>query len=146
MTDQLSKADPILGLSDRMTVMLDFDNMSFKSVKYWAIFTLEKFKLRGFIILKSSKKCYHVVFDRYVDSWDEKLSVIAWVAIVSKSVQMLRYLAMQCIKMSSTLRVSPNPNQDKPAPRLVYRFGYQDRAVKDFLGYRQLIKRIYRSL
>jgi hypothetical protein len=59
---------------------------------------------------------------------------------------MLRYLAMQCIKMGSTLRVAPNPNKDKPSPRLVYRFGCQDHAVKDFLSFRQFIKRIYRSI
>jgi len=55
-------------------------------------------------------------------------------------------MAMQCIKPTgSTLRVAPNPNKDKPSPRLAYRFGCQDHAVKDFLRYRQLVKRIYRS-
>jgi hypothetical protein len=78
------KADPILGLSDRQTVMLDFDKMSFQLVLYWAMFTLEKFKLRGLIILKSSKKCYHVVFDRYVNR-EENLAIVAWIAIISKS-------------------------------------------------------------
>jgi hypothetical protein len=141
LTNRISKADPILGLSDRQTVMLDFDDVSFKLVLYWAMFALEKFKLRGFIILKSSKNHYHVVFDRYAESWDENLSIIAWVAIVSKSVTMLRYLAMQCIKMSSTLRVAPKG--DKASPRIVPkygRYGSQDYAIKDFLEYRQLIK------
>ena len=143
LENQILKANPILGLSDRKTVMLDLDNMNFKSAKYWAEFSLEKYKLRGFIILKSSKKCYHVVFDRYV-SWEENLSIIAWVAIISKSVPLLRYLAMQCIKLSPTLRISPKG--DKPSPRRVYKFGSQDNAIKDFLEFRQLIKRIHRQL
>ena len=141
MTDQILKADPILGLTDRHTVKLDLDEMNFKSARYWADLVLEKYRLKGYIILKSSKKCYHVVFDRYV-SWDENLSIIGWVAILSKSLKLKDYLGMQCIKMSSTLRVAPK--RDKPSPRIVYRFGSQDHAVKDFLRYRQLIKRIYR--
>lgn len=139
MTDQISKADPILGVSDRETVMLDLDEMSFKSARDWAMFALEKYALKGFIILKSSKKHYHVVFDRYV-SREENLSITAWVGILSKSVPLLKYLAMQCIKMSSTLRVIPK--DEKPSPRIVYRFGNQDHAVKDFLEFRQVIKRI----
>jgi len=105
LTDQMSKADPILGFTDRMTVKLDLDNMSFKSARYWANLVLKKYKLRGYIILKSSKKCYHVVFDRYV-RWDENLSVVGWVAILSKSLKLKDYLGMQCIKMSSTLKGS----------------------------------------
>ena len=140
MTDQMSKADPILGFTDRHTVKLDLDNMSFKSAKNWAMLVLEKYKLKGFIILESSKKCYHVVFDRYV-SWDENLSVIAWVAILSKSLKLKDYLGMQCIKMSSILRLAPKG--DKPSPRIVFRCASQDYAIKDFLEYRQLIKRIH---
>jgi hypothetical protein len=143
LTDQTSKADPILGFTDRITAKLDLDNMSFKSAKDWAMFALEKFNLRGFIILKSSKKCYHVVFDRYV-SWDENLSIVGWVAILSKSLKLKDYLGMQCIKMSSTLRVAPK--NEKPSPRIVFRYGSQDHAVKDFLMYRRLIRQIYRSI
>jgi len=123
--------------------MLDLDEMSFKSAMDWAMFALEKYKLRGFIILKSSKNHYHVVFDRYLPR-EVTLSVIAWVAILSKSVPLLRYLAMQCIKMSSTLRIAPKG--DKPSPRIVYRYGSQDHAIKDFLEFRQFIKQIYRSI
>jgi len=139
------QAKPILGLTDFETVMLDFDDFIFKSVKYWALKANEWFDLGGGIILKSSKNHYHVVFDRYV-SREENLRIMAWVAILSKSLKLKDYVLMQCIKMGSTLRVSPNPNQEKLAPRLVYRFGCQDRAVKDFLRYRQLVKWIYRSV
>jgi len=143
LTDLISKADPILGVSDRETVMLDFDEMSFSSVRYWSEFALEKFRLNGFIILKSSKKSYHIVFDRYV-SREENLAIVAWVGILSKSVPLLRYLAMQCIKMSSTLRVTPKGH--KSSPSIVYTYGSQNNAVKDFLEYRQLVKQIQHKL
>jgi len=141
LINQISKADPILGITDRFTVKIDFDEIDFKTTKYWADLTLKKFKLGGYVMLKSSKKCYHVIFDSYV-SWEENLSIIAWVSILSKNLSLLRYLAMQCIKMSSTLRVAPKG--EKPSPRIVYRFGCQDHAIKDFLDFRQLIKRIHR--
>jgi len=135
---KLKASKPNLGLTDRETVKDDYDDFKFKSVKYWAKRTCKWFKLNGFIILKSSENHYHVVFDRYV-SWIKNVRILAWVAIQTKSISKLRYLAMQCIKMSSTLRVVPSS-------RIVYRFGCQDHAVKDFLRYRQLIKRIYRLL
>lgn len=58
----------ILGYSDEDTVKLDLDEMPFSKVKYWASKALKHFKLGGFIILKSSKNCYHVIFNRTV-SW-----------------------------------------------------------------------------
>ena len=146
LEDQTLKASkPILGLTDFETVMLDLDDMSFKSVKYWAKKANEEFRLGGGIILRPSYKHYHVVFDRYV-SREENLRVVAWVALLSQNSGLIKWLLMQLIKMGSTLRVAPVPWRDKLSPRLVYRFGCQDHAVKDFLRYRQLIKRIYRSM
>ena len=97
--------------------------------------------LRGFIILKSSKKHYHMVFDPRV-SWSKNMGIVGWVAMCSRNSKLKDWLPMQCIKESSTLRVAPKG--DKPSPRVVYRFGCQGHAVRDFLRYRQLIKRIYR--
>jgi hypothetical protein len=52
----------------------------------------------------------------------------------------LRYLAMQCIKGGSTLRISGKVG--KPSPRVVYRFGEQSHAFKEFLRARRFIKRM----
>jgi hypothetical protein len=51
---------------------------------------------------------------------------------------------MQCIKQGSTLRISPK--YEKPCPRIVYREGNQDNKIKEFLDFRELIKRIYRKV
>ena len=101
-------------------MMLDFDNTTFKTVRYWARRAKKWHKLGGFIILKSSEGCYHVVFDRPV-SWCENMKVVAWVALLSNIRELQRWLLMQCIKQSSTLRVSPK--MEKPSPRIVYREG-----------------------
>ena len=48
----------------------------------------------------------------------------AWAALLTHNISQLKYLQMQLIKGSSTLRVSPK--NDKPVPEVVYRFGKQD--------------------
>jgi len=128
---------------DDETVKLDYDNVTFKKVKYWAERAMKWFKLRGFIILKSSKKSYHVVFDRCV-SWSENLRVVAWIALHSQNRGLIKWLIMQCIKQSSTLRISDK--KEKLSPRIVYRYGKEDDQIISFLEYRKLIKRIIRKL
>jgi hypothetical protein len=130
-------------LSDIETVKLDLDDVSFSKVKYWASRAMRHFGLRGFLILKSSKNRYHVVFDRKV-SWKRNMGVVAWVALLSHNNGLVKWLLMQCIKGRSTLRVSSKG--EKLPPRIVYRYGKQDQNVKDFLKMRQIIKKISQKL
>jgi hypothetical protein len=88
------------------------------------------FRLKGFIILKSSEKCYHVVLDRVV-SWSENMRVVAWFALMSHNKGLSRWFLMQCIKGCSTLRVSSE--RGKPPSRVICKFGEQNESVKDFL-------------
>ena len=131
----------ILGITDTETVKLDFDNTPFRTVKYWAMRTLKWFRLKGFIILKSSKNCYHVVFDRKV-SWKMNVKIMAWVSLLSHHEKLNKWFTMQCIKEGSTLRVSPK--RDKPEPRIVFRYGSQNHQIAEFLAYRNVIKGIVR--
>ena len=45
-----SNPKPILGYTDTETVKLDFDDMPFMDVKYWAQRVMRWFKLGGFIV------------------------------------------------------------------------------------------------
>jgi len=101
------------------------------------------FKLKGFIILKSSKNSYHVVFDKKV-SWRKNVHIMAWVCLLSKHKKLTGWFIMQCIKEGSTLRVSAK--KEKPEPRIVYRYGSQNGQIAEFLAYRSLIKGIIRKL
>jgi len=141
LTEKLNQARPILGYSDTETVMLDLDDTAFRVVKYWALRTMKWFKLGGFIILKSSEKCYHVVYNRKV-SWSENMRIVAWVALLSRIEKLKKWFLMQCIKESSTLRVSPK--RTKSSPRIVYRHGRQDEQIRSFLRYRRKIKNMHR--
>jgi hypothetical protein len=134
-----SRVKPIIGFSNTETVKLDFDNTLFRDVLYWALRAMRRFKLEGFIVLKSSRKSYHVVFNRKV-SWSDNLRVVAWIALLSRSPGLQRFCLMQCIKKSSTLRVSRK--REKPSPRIVYRLGKQEKQVKDYMKARRLIMKI----
>ena len=136
---ETSKAKPILGFSDTETIKLDLDEVSFRTVRYWALRTLRWFKLQGFIILKSSKNRYHVMFNRIV-SWTENMRIVAWVALLSHNKGLAKWFLMQCIKGCSTLRVSSK--REKASPRIVYRHGKQDDNIKSFLKTRRIIKNI----
>jgi hypothetical protein len=140
LTEKLNPEPPILGYTDKSTVKLDFDDTPFKTVKYWAFRSMKWFKLRGFIILRSSKNHYHVVFDRSV-SWKRNLHIVAWVALESKNEKLKKYLIMQCIKESSTLRVSRK--KEKLSPRIVFHYGKQGKAIRNFLAWRKGIRRLY---
>jgi hypothetical protein len=106
-------------------------------VKYLAVKTLKQFRLRGFIVLKSSANSYHVVFDRAV-SWSKNVGIVAWVRLMTKHRRLTEWLVMQLIKNGSTLRVSPK--KDKSPPRVIYRYGEQRQQVKGFLQFRKLGK------
>jgi hypothetical protein len=139
----MSHHNSILGFTDIETVKLDFDDMKFKNVKYWAERTMKWFKLDGYIILKSSKNCYHVIFNRAV-SWARNMKVVAWVGLQSQNRGLIKWLVMQCIKQSSTLRISLK--HEKPSPRIVFRCGKQDQQIFDFLKMRDLTKKIIKKL
>lgn len=139
----------IVGISDKHTVMADLDNMSFKKVKSLAFLTMKKFRLKGFIILKSSPKHYHVVFDKPMRCWSDVLRVVSWMGIMANNRNVWKWVCMQAIKGMCTLRVSPkpvNPEGCKPPPRIVYRYGSQDLMVKEYLTYRRRILRMIKRL
>jgi hypothetical protein len=138
-----SNRNHILGITETDTVMLDLDEMPFKTVKYWAKRICHWHKLKGFIIRKSSKNCYHVVFDRKV-TWEENVKIMAWVCLLSHHVPLFKWFLMQAIKQGSTLRVSNK--LDKPSPRTVFRYGSQKDRIADYLAFGKRVKGITKKL
>lgn len=133
-----------IGISDQKTLKLDFDGVRFQTVKYWSLRACKKFRLGGFIILKSSENHYHVVFNRPMKDWSENVKLVAWICLWTKYRTLTKWLIMQLIKESSTLRISPKGN--KPMPRIVYRYGKQDKQIKEYEKTRRVIKRIIKKL
>ena len=133
-----NRSSPAFGCTDTEMVSLDFDETTFKTVRYWARRALNWHKLGGFIILKSSECCYHVVFNRTVD-WTENMKIAAWVAELSGNFGLQKWHRMQCIKVGSTLRISCKG--EKLPPRVVYREGKQDEQIVEFEKFRKMIKK-----
>jgi hypothetical protein len=142
-SQKLKRGKPIIGYTDHSTVKLDFDDMPFREVKYWAIRAMNWFKLEGFIILKSSKNHYHMLFNRPV-TWEKNLKIIDWVAILTKNPKVKDYCLMQGIKQSSTLRISTKKN--KPSPRIVFHYGKQDKEISEYLHYCRMFKKNLRII
>jgi len=134
---------PFVGITDDETVMLDLDNCTFKQAQALGLRIMQWHKLGGLALLRSSKGHYHLIFDRRVD-WSENIKVVAWAALVSHNAGLNKWLIMQCIKQASTLRIQPKRN--KPAPRLVYKYGSQQQQIKAFLEFRTMVRKIVKQI
>jgi hypothetical protein len=148
MLTQKLKAKPtpfpiVFGDWDNNTIRLDFDNTSLDEVKYWAKRACNWHKLEGFIILRSSERHYHVVFDKTV-TWATNMKVMCWVALESGNLNLQKYALMQGIKKTSTLRIG-NKGKKKP-PKIIFRYGTQDKQISGFLNNRTFILNSIRKL
>ena len=128
----------LVGFTDTETLKLDLDETSFKDVKDLAKKTERKFNLRGFLILRSSKDNYHVIFNREV-SWSENVSIMSHVVLATKKTKLLKWFLLQCRREASTLRVGSKG--DKRPPRIVFRSGDEASRIMVFLDSRRQIKR-----
>jgi len=68
------------------------------------------------------------------------MHIVAWVWVESKNEGLGEWFAMQCIKESSTLRVTSK--KQKTSPRIVYRCGKQENQIQKYLKWRRFIKKI----
>jgi hypothetical protein len=120
-------------------------------VKLWAYRACFWFRLEGFIIFESSRIIYVVkhkrkvvyqyvlgrylvVFNRPV-RWKTNDTVMNWVALESGNEGLQRYVRMHCIKKASTIRFTAKG--DKPSPRIVFRYGKQDKQIWKLLETRR---------
>lgn len=139
---------PVLGYTDKPTVKADFDKKKLKVVKYWTFRALKFFKLHGLIILQSSRGSFHVVFDRSV-SWPRNIHVLAWLALMVEGkklgkLPLTKYVVMQCIKESSTLRVGRKGRKGVPKP--IFKFGSQNHEIRNYLRYRRMLIKLEAKL
>jgi len=130
---------PTIGYTSSTTVMLDLDDLCFGEVRYQAHRILKEFKLGGFLILESSQRHHHVVFDRSVSPLDVT-GIVAQACLDTKNVALIRWFILQCRKKEFTLRISPKG--DKPRPRIVCRYGEQNREIRRYRQYRRLVRSI----
>ena len=118
---------------------LDLDRVSYKKVKSISRWLVEKFDLWGFIILRSSKDNYHVVFDRPV-SWEENTKTLGYLMYMADNMGVDKWVMMQLIKGFSVLRVSRK--LEKSRPRIIYPEGSQFEQIAGFKEFRNKFGKI----
>jgi hypothetical protein len=147
----------VLGDWDNDMVKIDWDERFLCEVKRFSKIMVKRFPVLGdgFIILKSSTKLrkirndtftdvayaykspsYHTVFNGVV-SKGELEGVLAWLCLFTKDNGLITWFLLQLIKGTYTLRIGFKRN--KKPPKIVFRYGNQDKQIKKFLENREFI-------
>jgi len=114
----------VIGFMTNKGVVLDLDNMTYRSAKRLTVNLCRKYKLEGYLLIRSSEKSYHVVFNRYL-SW-RKIT-----EIVFSQYEVLRWAVMQMRYSALTIRVSKKNGENKP--KILLKVGKQDKLIKEYM-------------
>jgi len=118
--------------------MVDLDQTTLKETKYIANKYLNRFKLQGYLILRSSQNNYHIIFNRYL-TWKktiECLFKIVWkyhYYYHQEKPHLTSWAILQICKGSLTLRISAKQNKHKPT--IMCSCGLSDKLISDYLAY-----------
>jgi len=104
--------------------VLDLDNMTFKKAKWIAEMLLKRHRLEGYLLVSSSEKSYHVVFNRYL-RWRTITKILF------SLYECIRYAVFQMKDGFLTLRISSKNGKDKP--KILMEVGKQDKLIKEYL-------------
>jgi hypothetical protein len=145
----------VLGDWDNDIVKVDWDERPIIEVKRFSRLMNERYSLDGYIILQSStkkrmirdetldhicysyqSKSYHTVFNRVVTE-KELYGILAWLCLFTKDNKLTTWVLLQEIKETFTLRHGFKGK--KNPPKIVYRFGAQDKQIAKFLANRKFI-------
>jgi len=113
-----------IGFNTDRGLLLDLDNMKYKKALRIAETLLKRHKLEGFLLIRSSYKNYHVVFNRYL-SWKTITKILF------SLYECVRWAVFQIKEGQLTLRVSKKNGKDKP--KIVGHIGKTDKLIKDYL-------------
>lgn len=116
--------DCCIGFTTTKGVCLDLDNISEFKARKIAQHTYEKYKLEGYLIMKSSNNHYHIIFNKYI-TWRKVGQIIFGLYIVTA------WGIWQMRKGEITLRISKKNMKNKP--KEIMRKGKTDKLIKDYL-------------
>ena len=113
-----------VGFTTTKGLCIDLDNITEKKAKKLIEYLLNKHKLQGYLLLKSSKNHYHVVFNRYL-TWKKTLQILVGIYICRM------WMLWQIKKGEITLRISTKNGKNKP--QIIYTKGKTDKLINDYL-------------
>jgi len=124
MTHEWVTSGYCIGFHTDRGVVLDLDNMKYRKALKITEDLCKSYRLQGYLLIRSSPKSYHVVFNRYL-SW-RKITKILF-----SRYETVRYAVFQMMSGHLTLRISKKNGKDKP--KIVRQMGKSDKLVKDYL-------------
>ena len=120
-----------VGFVSNRGVMLDLDHTTLNSSKRLAEALCKRYRLEGYIIVRSSPKNYHIVFNRKNISWRKTMHIIFSI------VKAISWSCHQAFHGNMTLRISC---KNGCFPEVVYRKGKRDKLVKEYLETLRMLK------
>lgn len=134
----------VYGFTTSHGLLLDLDHTTLKETIWIADKYLERFKLGGYLILRSSENNYHVVFNRYM-TWKKVLGClfkIVWYYHYHKhgaKPSLTFWAILQACKESETLRISTKKQKSKP--KIIKRKGKTDKLIKDYIEFSEVMNK-----
>jgi hypothetical protein len=113
-----------IGFNTDRGLMLDLDNMKYKKALRIAETLTKEHKLEGFLLIRSSRKNYHVVFNRYL-TWRTITKILF------SRYECVRWAVFQMKEGQLTLRISKKNGKDKP--KIMRQVGKTDKLIKEYL-------------
>jgi hypothetical protein len=124
MTHEWVTSGYCIGFNTDRGLVLDLDNMKYRKALRITEDLCKSYRLQGYLLIKSSPKSYHAVFNRYL-SW-RKITKILF-----SRYETVRYAVFQMMSGHLTVRISKKNGKDKP--KIVRQMGKSDKLVRDYL-------------
>lgn len=124
MTHEWVTSGYCIGFMTNRGIILDLDNMKYRKARWLTEKLLKQYKLEGYLLIQSSPKNYHVVFNKYL-SWRTITKIIF------SQYESLRWAVYQMRSGYLTIRISKK--NDKNKPKIILKIGKTDKLIKEYL-------------
>ena len=112
-----------IGFTTTKGLCLDLDDVSLRKSEKLANFLFKKHKLKGYLLMQSSPKHFHVIFNKFL-SWRRTLQILLSVFKCTE------WALWQIRKGEITLRISAK--KGKNIPKIIKCVGKTDKLIKDY--------------
>jgi len=114
----------VVGFMTDRGLIMDLDNMTYRKVRWLARTLCREHKLEGYIIVRSSERSYHLIFNRFL-TWKTITTILG------KMWEAQRWFVFQLREGYLTLRVSTKNGKNKP--KIVFKTGKTNKLIADYM-------------
>ena len=121
-----------IGFNTKKGLILDLDNMKYRKAKWLCAKLCRDYRLEGYLIIQSSPKNYHAIFNRYL-SWRTITKILF------SQYEALRWAVFQMREGMLTLRISEKNGKNKP--KIIFKTGKTNKLIRDYLEACKIVER-----